>query len=110
MVAGYVLYRAAGGHRAARGAGSRGFVEPPRRLVTDGPYAYTRNPMYLGHLVFLAGLVGATRSPIAIGCALWQHHRLAGRVRLDEGRLEQIFGDEYRAYVARVPRWLPRLP
>ncbi len=108
MAAGYLLYRRSGEYRDRKGAGSRGFAEPPKRLVTDGPYAYTRNPMYLGHLVFLAGLVGATRSPIALACALWQQRRLSERVRIDEERLERIFGDAYRDYVARVPRWLPR--
>lgn len=109
MAAGYLLYRLCGEYRVGRGAGSWGFAEPPKRLVTDGPYAYTRNPMYLGHLLFLAGLVGATWSPIALACALWQYRRLAARVRVDEERLERIFGDEYREYVTSVPRWLPRL-
>lgn len=65
--------------------------------------------MYLGHLVYLAGLVLATGSPIAVAGLLWQWLRLAARIREDEERLERIFGDEYRDYVRDVPRWL-RLP
>ena len=106
MVAGYLLYRGAGRYREAHHAGPRGFAQPPDRLLTSGPYAYTRNPMYLGHLLFLTGLVVTSRSPVALLCFLWQLARLSDRVRVDEERLETKFGDDYRAYVTRVPRWL----
>jgi protein-S-isoprenylcysteine O-methyltransferase Ste14 len=111
LALGYGLYRTAGEHRERSAAGPRGFERPPVKLLTDGPYAYTRNPMYLGHLIFCTALFGATRSPVALLLALRQARRLAERVRADEARLERIFGDEYRAYVARVPRWigLPRV-
>ena len=106
-IAGYALYRGAGAYRQAERAGPPGFERAPDRLVTTGPYAWSRNPMYLGHLVFLAGLALATGSPVAVGGLLWQWRRLGHRVRVDEERLERIFGDEYRDYVRRVPRWLP---
>ncbi len=108
-IAGYALYRAAGSYRLARGAGSVGFARPPDRLVTTGPYAWSRNPMYLGHLLSLAGPALATGSPVAVAGRLWQWRRLAERVGIDEDRLSRVFGDEYRDYVARVPRWLPRV-
>jgi protein-S-isoprenylcysteine O-methyltransferase Ste14 len=107
-IGGYLLYRAAGRYRLAEGAGSEGFARPPDRLVMSGPYALTRNPMYLGHLLSLAGLALATGSPVAVAGLLWQWRRLAGRVAIDEERLERIFGDEYRDYAGRVPRWVPR--
>ncbi len=105
LALGYALYRGAGAYREAAGARSRGFAELPERLVTDGPYALSRNPMYLGHLVFMAGLVGATRSPLAVLLALRQLRRFSDRARLDEERFERLFGEEYRAYRVRVPRW-----
>lgn len=108
-IAGYVLYRGAGNYRMVERAGPPGFTRPPDRLLTTGPYAVTRNPMYLGHLLSLAGLALATGSPVAVGGLLWQWRRLAGRVRIDEERLERIFGDEYRDYLGRVPRWVPRI-
>lgn len=108
-VSGYALHRGAGGYRRAQRAGPPGFARPPDRLLTTGPYALSRNPMYLGHLLFLAGLALATGSPVAVGGLLWQWRRLGARVVEDEERLERIFGDEYREYVRRVPRWL-RLP
>ncbi len=111
LALGYALYRTAGEHRERRRAGPRGFRRPPVKLVTDGPYAYTRNPMYLGHLIFCTALLGATRSPLALLLGLRQLHRFRSRVAEDEERLERLFGDEYRAYLATVPRWvgLPRV-
>lgn len=108
-VGGYALYRAAGTYRSAQGAGSVGFARPPDRLVTTGVYGRTRNPMYLGHLLSLAGLSLMTGSPIAVLGLLWQWRRLSRRVEIDEERLERIFGDEYRDYMTRVPRWVPRV-
>ena len=108
--AGYALYRGAGEYRRARHAGPPGFERPPDRLLTTGPYALSRNPMYLGHLLFLSGLALATGSPVAAAGLLWQWRRLGGRVAIDEERLERIFGDEYREYVGRVPRWVPVPP
>jgi protein-S-isoprenylcysteine O-methyltransferase Ste14 len=105
MAAGYGLYRAARAHRGAI-AGGHGFASTPAALVTDGPYAVTRNPMYLGHLVFAAGLVGATRSPLAVALFIERLVRFRRRVAVDETRLERLFGDEYRAYRQRVPRWI----
>ncbi len=106
LLLGYALYRYAGDYRDRAGAGSRGFEKPPERLVTDGPYAYSRNPMYLGHLLFMAGLVLTTRSPLALVLAARQWQRFSERARVDEERLEPLFGDEYRDYRARVPPWL----
>jgi len=106
MVAGYSLYRLAGRYREEQHAGPRGFATPPDRLLTTGPYAHTRNPMYLGHLMFLVGLVITTRSPVAAACLVWQYVRLSDRVRIDEERLERKFGEQYRAYLGRAPRWV----
>jgi Phospholipid methyltransferase len=60
---GYLQYRLTGAYRQRQHAGGRGFDKPPDRLLRTGPYAYTRNPMYLGHLIFLLGL--ALRFPVA---------------------------------------------
>ncbi len=104
---GYALYRGAGRYREIEGAGTPGFARPPVRLLTSGPYAVSRNPMYFGHLLFLAGLALATGSPVAVGGFAWQSWRLSERVHIDEERLERLFGDEYREYLRRVPRWMP---
>ena len=107
MAAGYVLYCAAGSYRGARGGGGPGFSVEPHALVTTGPYAVVRNPMYLGHLIFLAGLIAWTRSPVALAGLFIQGLRFSERVELDERRLADRFGHDYVEYVEKVPRWLP---
>ncbi len=109
MAAGYALYRSAGARRQANGGGGPGFSAQPEHLVTTGPYGVVRNPMYLGHLIFLVGLVVLTRSPAALAGLFIQSRRFAERIAIDERRLADRFGHEYVDYVERVPRWLPRM-
>jgi protein-S-isoprenylcysteine O-methyltransferase Ste14 len=63
--------------------------------------------MYLGHLIFLLGLALTLGSWIAlavlIGHAVW----FDLRVREDEARLAERFGEPYREYCRRVRRWVP---
>ncbi|MGH3315726.1 MAG: methyltransferase family protein [Nocardioidaceae bacterium] len=80
----------------------------PDQLITTGPYGMTRNPMYLGHLVFLAGLALSTRSPLAVAAALVHAPWFDARVRRDEQRLRRRFGAGYDDYCKSVPRWIPR--
>ena len=95
--------------RRVQRAGGWGMAELPTRLVTSGPYALTRNPMYLGNLLFELGLLLALRSPVALLIFAVHLVRFARRVGVDEERLEREFGDEYRAYLSRVKRWIPGL-
>src|SRR5262249_15764491 len=53
---GYLQYLLVGNYRQPRAGRGRGMEAPPDRIITTGPYRYTRNPMYLGHLIFMAGL------------------------------------------------------
>lgn len=103
---GYLQYRWVGGLRAAQGGGGPGLSNPPLHLVTTGSYAWTRNPMYLGHLIFFAGLA-LLLSGVAWGVfaahALWFDRR----VREDEASLAALFGEPYRDYLRRVKRWIP---
>ena len=109
MAAGYSLYRSAGAQRQARGGGGPGFSAQPEHLVTTGPYGVVRNPMYLGHLIFLVGLVVLSRSPAALAGLFIQSRRFTDRIAIDERRLADHFGHQYVEYVDQVPRWLPRL-
>ncbi len=80
LVWGYLQYRLCGRYRIAHGGGGPGLETPPDRLVNTGPYAYSRNPMYLGHIIFLTGLSLTLRSWLAalitIAVAVWFHLRV----------------------------------
>ena len=107
MLWGYGQYRFCGWYRVKIGGGGPGLEKPPERLVTSGIYGYTRNPMYLGHIIFLLGLTLTLRSlfaaVITVGTAIWFHSRVVG----DEQRLIDLFGAPYLGYMKRVKRWIP---
>jgi protein-S-isoprenylcysteine O-methyltransferase Ste14 len=107
LVLGYAQYRLVGKFRTAHGGGGPGIDNPPTRVVTEGPYALTRNPMYLGHLIFMLGLAVTLRSWVALAIlvlrAIWFHRRVVA----DEARLVARFGAAYTDYQARVKRWIP---
>ena len=84
-------------------------IEPegrPAALVRAGPYAHTRNPMYLAGVPILLGAatVLGTTSPLAVvvlyglGASRW--------VSREESRLGERFGSEWDAYRGAVRRWL----
>lgn len=107
MIWGYLQYRLCGLYRIKRGGGGPGLEVPPERLVTTGPYAYTRNPMYLGHIIFLTGLTLTLRSFFAmlltVATAIWFHFRVLN----DEKELARRFGDLYLEYTSMTKRWIP---
>lgn len=109
MLWGYFQYRFCGRYRRSHGGGGPGFETPPERLVTSGPYAYTRNPMYLGHIIFLIGLTLTLKSWLAAmitaGVAIWFHRRVLS----DEKELAQTLGQPYVEYTQSVKRWVPGL-
>jgi protein-S-isoprenylcysteine O-methyltransferase Ste14 len=81
--------------------------EPATALVTAGPYRFTRNPIYIGFVLVYFGLSIVLTSMwvlLLLFPVLVMLHR--GVVKREEAYLERQFGDAYRAYKARVPRWL----
>lgn len=76
-------------------------------LVTDGPFRFSRNPIYISHLVTTAGIGLLIASPFTVlltpvlAAALTKFS-----IEPEERHLEASFGDDYRAYMARTPRWL----
>jgi protein-S-isoprenylcysteine O-methyltransferase Ste14 len=104
---GYLQYRLVGNYRLPRAGGTFGMEVPPERIVAVGPYRYTRNPMYLGHLIFMAGVAVTFWSWLALVILVARAIWFQRRVRQDEARLEKLFGADYRAYRGRVKRWIP---
>jgi protein-S-isoprenylcysteine O-methyltransferase Ste14 len=98
------------------GLGTRRFVAagtnippnlPTTALVVDGIYRRTRNPLYLGSTLVYLGLSVAAGSLWAIVLLLpllWMIN--VGVIAREERYLERKFGDAYRAYKARVRRWV----
>jgi protein-S-isoprenylcysteine O-methyltransferase Ste14 len=104
---GYLQYRLSGSYRIRRAGGPAGLSQGfPERVIDTGPYAVTRNPMYLGHMVFLTGLALVTRSPLAVATLVTLVPWFDERAAHDERRLEKLFDEEYVRYRHRVPRWL----
>lgn len=86
-------------------------VNPPRALVTDGPYAYSRNPMMTGVFLMLAGigiLFGSVFLTF-VGTPLLAVMSVAGFKCVEEPELERRFGRAYMAYRDRTPILIPRL-
>ncbi len=107
MLWGYLQYRLCGNYRISRAGGGPGIDVPPERLLISGFYSFTRNPMYLGHIVFLIGLTLTMNSLLAglitVASMVWFHYR----VLQDEHRLRSRFGQPYLEYTAAVKRWVP---
>jgi protein-S-isoprenylcysteine O-methyltransferase Ste14 len=76
-------------------------------LCTEGPFRFSRNPIYVGDWFILAGvsLLMKTAWPLVFAPLIWALLRY-GVIRHEEAHLEARFGDDYRAYRARVRRWL----
>jgi len=81
--------------------------KPTYKIVSTGPFAHTRNPMYLSFLLLYLGVAFifniewfAVLFPILIAAL---HY---GVIKREESYLERKFGDEYRVYLSRVRRWL----
>ena len=77
-------------------------------LVATGPFAVVRNPLYLANIALWTGFALAARLtwlvPVFIAVLGVEYHAI---VRWEEGLLEARRGEDYGAYVARVPRWMP---
>jgi protein-S-isoprenylcysteine O-methyltransferase Ste14 len=111
MAAGAALYIAcAFWGFAIRGKGTPLPLDPPKKLVVEGPYRVVRNPMYWGvgsvvlgeaavfHSFALAELAAAFAGGVVTFVLLYE-----------EPALRRKFGTEFEEYCRRVPRWLPRL-
>ena len=96
-------------------AWSAGHIRKNDRLATSGPYAHTRNPLYLGSFILGIGFT------IAAASSLWLLLTLGALfaslflgiylpvMRVEAATLAGLFGDDYERYAAAVPLFFPRL-
>jgi protein-S-isoprenylcysteine O-methyltransferase Ste14 len=84
-------------------------IKTHQELAVNGPYAFIRNPMYLARLLLLGGALLLTGSLVLVlAFAALYYLYMVNRVRREEARLREIFGEPYAEYCAAVPRFVPR--
>ena len=92
-----------------RGKGTPAVFDPPTEFVATGPYAYVRNPMYIGGFILLTGF-GLYHTSISIVILtvllIGLFHLFV--VLVEEPNLEKLFGKSYGEYKKRVNRWIPK--
>ena len=91
-----------------------GHLVKTRRLITSGPYRYTRNPLYLGRLMILTGLLWMARLPfhgnlilLALGYLVFFGYYLPRKERVEPARLRALHGEAFDRYRASVPALFP---
>jgi protein-S-isoprenylcysteine O-methyltransferase Ste14 len=90
-----------------------GHLMRAQELTTSGPYAYLRDPLYLGRLLLLVGFCimawGYAWILLIIGLGVFFLNYMPRKYRKEMGRLEGLYGEEYRQYAAYARSLLPRL-
>ena len=85
-------------------------LDKNRKLATKGLYSLTRNPMYIGRFFLLAGLlILINKIWIILLFTVLYYFYTSNRVRREETKLHEIFGEEYKSYSSRVKRFMPSL-
>lgn len=91
-------------------ATAAGYLRKSAELAISGPYARTRNPLYLGSAILAAGFVIAGHSWIAGALvAVYFAVFYYAVMRNEEEELRGLYGKVFEAYAARVPFFLPRM-
>ena len=90
-------------------ASASGHVRKNEQLTTTGPYAYTRNPLYMGSLIVALGFVIASRSWIVTAIAVALFFAIYIPVIRGEEEFLRVRFPEFAEYARHVPRLLPRL-
>ena len=92
-----------------------GHLHKTVKLITSGPYRYTRNPLYLGRLIILTGIAIMATLPyyanwivLGFGYVVFFAYYLPRKERVEPARLRETHGDRYEAYFEAVPALFPR--
>ena len=92
------------------GKGTPAVFDPPREFVAAGPYAFVRNPMYIGGFILFVGFglyhVSFSILILALLLIIVFHFFV---LIVEEPNLERLFGKSYLDYKNKINRWLPKL-
>jgi len=94
---------------------SYGILQKKKRLITHGPYAFVRNPFYVGIFIADAGMciaanpLDTTVAVITLAYFIIQSITYTRQIVREERELSRLFGEEYRLYCERTPRLIPSL-
>ena len=93
-----------------RGKGTPAVFDPPTEFVAAGPYAYVRNPMYIGGFLLMVGFgfYHASLSIITLALILFVLFHFFVLL-VEEPNLERSFGKSYLDYKKKINRWIPKL-
>jgi protein-S-isoprenylcysteine O-methyltransferase Ste14 len=109
-IAALVLYTITAVLLCGKGKGPFAEFDPPKELVTSGPYRFVRNPISTCVLIMILGEAIAFSSTgvfmmVFVSMAIAQLQAVV----IEEPLLLKRFGDRYAEYKSRVPRWIPRI-
>lgn len=79
----------------------------PKRIITTGPFARSRNPIYLGDVMVLTGAVfwwGAW--PAALLIPIFAYVLMRRFIAPEEARMKENFGEEFARFAEETPRWM----
>ena len=87
-----------------------GHLQKNEVLTISGPYAYVKNPLYIGSILITAGFCVLADNIYLLTIALFMFcfHYIPYKKRVEGDRLKRIFGKEYEDYDEKVPDYLPR--
>jgi protein-S-isoprenylcysteine O-methyltransferase Ste14 len=107
IVAGVAIYIWCAGDFISKGKGTPAPYDPPKELVAEGLYKFTRNPMYVGVSSIVLGEALFFKSIAILVYALILLLLFHLRVTLyEEPALKRLFGKSFDDYCRRVPRWI----
>jgi protein-S-isoprenylcysteine O-methyltransferase Ste14 len=90
-------------------AWASGHIMKNDRLATSGPYAFTRNPLYVGSFLIAIGFALVAHWTVVVGVCLFFLLIYAPTISRERANIENRFPAAYEQYAANVPAFIPRL-
>jgi len=88
-----------------------GHIQKNEILTVTGPYAYVKNPLYVGTILCTTGycIYADNIWVLAFTVFMYCFHYIPYKMRVESGRLRERFGSQFDDYDAKVPDYIPRL-